>query len=344
MQPQYGPPPGYAAPPQYAMPPQAPVQQQMPQAQPAYAPPPPQGPAPTGSNPFTNPVSPGGGGASPRPRDMQGCLVAYAPLKFTKAGTEDNLTGVGKDQPNDRVTADLFVLDTNGRAIQFGGSPEWDQRPKPHTHQVVGPARFPSIWISNKTIVQALAPGGNALRGGLILGIIERSTFGNMPFNLVAVDDKPELMARALQIWNALTAGQLQYNEPTEIPGAAQWQPTQPQGQVQYVAPQQFQQAMATPGLTPQDQTWLAQQAAPAMPGYAQPQYAPPQQQPMQPQYAQPAAPQMAVPQGPPPPPGWTPQAWAGLNPEQQAQVASTFAQPQVAQMPQQVPGSPNPF
>jgi hypothetical protein len=324
MQPQY--PPNYSAPPQYAMPPQVPQyapQQQVPQAQPAYAP---QAtpPAPTGSNPFTNPAPPGGGGASPRPRDMQGCLVAYAPRKFTKAGTEDNLTGVGNDQPNDRVTADLFVLDTNGQPIAFGGSPEWERRPKPHTHQVVGPARFPGVWITNKTIVQALAPGGTALVGGLILGIIERSQVGQMPFNLIAVDDKPELMAKALQIWNALTAGQLQYNEPTEIAGAQGWNGNAPQGQVQYVAPQQ---------------------SAPVVPQYLQP--APVAQPAVDPAYAawqaqqaQSAVPQMAAPQGPPAPPGWAPQAWAGLTPEQQGQVLSTITQPQA----QQVPQNGNPF
>jgi hypothetical protein len=265
---------------------------------------------------------------------MQGCLVAYAPLKFTKAGTEDNLTGVGNDQPNDRVTADLFVLDTHGSPIMFGGSPEWERRPKPHTHQVVGPARFPGVWITNKTIVQALAPGGTALRGGLILGVIERSQVGQMPFNLIAVDDKPELMAKALQIWNALTAGQLQYNEPTEIPGAQGWSGNGvPQGQVQYVAPQQ-------PYAAPQ-------QAAPVVPQYLQP--APVAQPAVDPAYAawQAQQAQAAVPQGPPPPPGWNPQAWAGLTPDQQGQVLSTFAQPQApqpGQYGQPVPGAPNPF
>ena len=176
------------------------------------------------TNPFSSPAAPGAPDPAPRPRDLVGCLVAYSPREFTAAGAPGNEKGVGEganaSPPRDRVTADLIVLSTPGdQMIPFGGSPEWERKPTPHYLQVGGPARFDGVWVNNQTIVKALAPGGQPLLGQLILGVIERSTFGNMPFNLVAVDGTPN-MTRAIEIYTALAAGAMQYRQVMPIPGA----------------------------------------------------------------------------------------------------------------------------
>lgn len=321
-QPQYGAQPaqpGYAAPPQYAMP------------QPAPAPP---QPPVTGANPFTTPTAPGAGTLSPKIYDLEGALVAMSPTAFTAAGTGDNLTGFEGAPPRDRVTTNVFVLETRGNApLTFGGD---KTKGKPDTHTVAGPARFSGVWLSNQNIVVALAPGGQPQVGALILGRIVRSEVGRRPWNLVAVDGTSD-MDRALQIWNALTTNQLAYNEPQPIPGMVPQQA--PANSVQYVAPAQPGSAFS-PYAAPQ-QGYAAPYQPPAPQPSVDPAYAAWQAQQQVGQQFQPVAP--AVPQGPPPPAGWNPQAWAGLDPAQQQQVLSSFAQ-QSGQMPQTGPGNGNPF
>lgn len=172
------------------------------------------------TNPFSNPAAPGSGEPAPRPRDLVGCLVAYSPRHFTRAGDPGNEKGVGGSDPRDRVTADLIVLSTPmDQPIVYGGMPEWEQDPRPHYLSVGGPARFDGVWVSNQTIVNALAPGGQPLAGQLVLGRIERSDFGRKPFNLVAVAGTP-LMEKAIEIYTSLAAGAMQYRQPQLIPGA----------------------------------------------------------------------------------------------------------------------------
>ena len=170
------------------------------------------------TNPFSSPAAPGAPDPAPRPRDLVGCLVAYSPKVFTAKGEPGNTEGYEGNEPQDRVTADLIVLDTNGQAIAFGGFPEVDAKPRPHHLTVVGPAKFEGVYVKNSTIVKALAPGGQPLVDQLILGRIERSTFGQRPFNLVAVAGTP-FMDKAIQIYTALAAGALAYNTPQPIPG-----------------------------------------------------------------------------------------------------------------------------
>jgi hypothetical protein len=270
----------------------------------------------SGQNPFTNPDAPGGGEKAPRPRDMVGALVAYSPRIFTPAGAPGNTTGVGKSEPRDRVTADLIILETPA-PIMFGGSPEWDQGPKPHTHTVTGPARFTGVWVSNGNIVKALAPGGQPLVGAMVLGRIERSTQGQLPFNLVAVVGTPD-MDKAVQIYSALNLGQLAYNEPQLIAGGAYAVPA-PANTVSYAPPVAAPQPVVDPAYA----AWQAQQAAQAA-GMAAVQAGFPGAQ-VIPGY--PVAPPAPV--APPPPVGWTQAGWDGLSPEQKAQVqASLPAQP----------------
>jgi hypothetical protein len=282
-------------------------------------------------NPFTAaPEMGASGAAAPRPRDMVGALVAYAPLGFTAAGAPGNTTGVGNSPPRSRVTADLYVLDTGGQWIQFGGSPEWDQQPTPHYLMGVGPMRFSGVWVSNSTIVNALAPGGQPMVGQMILGRIVRSEIGNKPFNLQT--PTPEDIARATQIWSALQMGSVRYNEPQPIPGAPVPQPKQqpgPSGPLQQVA-------------YPQPQT-APVYAAPQPQGYA-PTYAPPPAPAYQPPSTVPAPQAAPVAPAGPTPPGWDPAVFASLPDFQKQQVWASLQQQQ-APAPVPAPqGTPNPF
>lgn len=314
------------------------------------------------TNPFSSPAAPGAPEPAPRPRDLVGCLVAYSPRAFTPAGAPGNDKGVGNSEPRNRVTADLIVLDTPRGPIAFGGSPEWEQDPKPHYLAVAGPAKFDGVWISNQTIVNALAPNGQPLLGQLVLGVIERSTFGQKPFNLVAVDGTPA-MEKAIDIYNRLSMGAAQYNTPQPIPGAPVPQgrnaptgaPMPPANSVSYgYAPSPVPQAPTA---------WMGQQPpAPVMPPVPQ---APPVAPTAPAAPAQPsaltslAAPDMAafaawqaqqalaaqfpgstgVPIPPATPPvnglepvllqqGWTPESWATLNDNEKSQVRVSVGLP----------------
>jgi hypothetical protein len=263
------------------------------------------------TNPFSSPAAPGAGAPAPRPRDLEGCLVAYAPRVFTPAGAPGNTTGVGKSDPRDRVTTDVYLLESiPGRPVLFGGSPDYEADPKPHTHTVTGPARWSGAWVSNSNIVKALAPDGHPLVGQMLLGRIARSEVGNKPWNLVDVAGTPD-MDKAIAIWSALQMGGATYNEPIPLnPTAAAAansisyapSPTPPAPTAWTVPPTAPvpNGAPAAPPVDPAYAAWLATQPVP-----------------------QPPAPPVA-PTGPPPhlqAQGWTATSWATLTPAQQGQV-----------------------
>ena len=256
------------------------------------------------TNPFSSPAAPGAGAPAPRPRDLEGCLVAYAPRVFTPAGAPGNTTGVGKSDPRDRVTTDVYLLESlPGRPVLFGGSPDYEADPKPHTHSITGPARWSGAWVSNTNIVKALAPDGHPLVGQMVLGRIARSEVGNKPFNLVDVAGTPD-MDKAIAIWSALQMGGATYNEPVPLAGAPV---PAPANSVTYAPnpnppqPTAWTVPPTAPPVDPAYAAWLATQAA------ATPVPQPP-----------------AAPAGPPPhllAQGWTATSWATLTPQQQAQV-----------------------
>lgn len=237
-------------------------------------------------SPFTSPAAPGVAGVAPKIYELAGCLVAFSPTQFTRAGEGDNKTGYGKDEPRDRITTNIFVLETPaGQPVAIGRT---DPTSAP-THMMTGPARFQGVWMSSQNIVAALAPGGQALVGAMILGRVVRSEVGNKPWNLQAVDGTQD-MDRAIAIWSALQLGQLAYNEPTPL------NPVAAPNVVQYGAP--MGNGYAPSPTPPQPTAW-------AVPPVAQP--------PMPPQPPAVPAHLAAL--------GWNAQSWAGLTPEQQGQV-----------------------
>lgn len=295
------------------------------------------------NNPFTNASAPGSAEPAPRPRDLAGCLVAYAPTSFTPAGAPGNETGYNGDKPRDRVTTDLIILATpNGAPVQFGGHPEVDSDPKPHDRMVYAPAKFTGVWVSNVNIVAALAPGGNVAHGQMVLGRVERSSVGQKPFNLVPVGQ--EDMAQAVGIWSQIQMGGLPYRPATNLQGGPIAPPQAPANSVSYAQPQFPAQAYAPPAPAqptyqpqPVQQQWPAQPApvaAPSWPQPAAPQWsgavAPvpaydPAAAAIAAQFPQaapiPQAPAPAAPVAAPPPPGWSAEAWQQVPPQQRADI-----------------------
>lgn len=164
-------------------------------------------------SPFTNPAAPGVAGVAPKIYELAGCLVAFSPTALTPAGVGDNKTGYGKDEPRDRITTSIYVLETPGNQPITIGRTEPASAP---THTMVAPARFSGVWMSAQNIVAALAPGGQVLVGAMILGRVVKSEVGNKPWNLVAVEGTPD-MDVAVRIWSAIQMGQLTYTEPTPL-------------------------------------------------------------------------------------------------------------------------------
>lgn len=252
------------------------------------------------TNPFSSPAAPGAGSTAPKIYELDGCLVAFAPRSLTKAGEGDNKTGYGKDEPRDRITTDIYLLETaNGQPITLGRS-EPGAAP---SHTVAAPARFTGVWMSAENIVRALAPGQQALAGQMVLGRVAKSEVGNKPWNLNDVAGTPD-MDKAIAIWSALQMGGAAYNEPVPLAGTPV---PAPPNSVSY----------APSPNPPQPTAWTVPPTAPpADPAYAAW---------LASQNAAPAAPQPpAAPAGPPQhllAQGWTATSWATLTPQQQGQI-----------------------
>ncbi len=299
---QYAPPaPAAPVPQQYAPQPQyaPPAPQPMAPPVPQYAPPAPQPAAPVaaavpapGTNPFQAPKI-AAATLTPRVKDLAGRLVAFRPTLF-EAEAPNNLAGPNQAKTQPRVTADCYVFD--GGTLVFGGSPDYDKKPTPHTHQVEPPAMFPGMWITSENIIRALTetpPGGRQqITPGLVLGRIVRSQVGNMPWNLEPVDMSGPEVAHCAMIFAQWQSGQSTPNQPVPLAQTA------PPPAYAYTPGSQYPGQPIQPPAAPQPM-------APA----PQPQYAPPA--PMPAPVPQPAA----VP--PFPPAG----AWAAV-PEQYAALS----------------------
>jgi hypothetical protein len=283
---------------------------------PQYAPPAPQPAAPVqsvpapGTNPFQAPKI-AAATLAPRIKDLAGRLVAFRPTLF-EPEAPNNLAGPNQAKTQPRVTADCYVFD--GGTLVFGGSPDYDKKPTPHTHQVEPPTMLPGMWITSENIVRALTEtpvgGRQQITPGLVLGRIVRSQVGNMPWNLEPVDMAGPEVAHCAAIFAQWQSGQSKPNQPVPLAQAA---PSALQTQTANA----YQAQYGIPAPNPAELAYAAQQQQYAQPpaGFA------PQPAPM-PQYAPPAPapmPQPAAPAGVPPfPPAG---AWAAV-PEQYAALS----------------------
>lgn len=213
------------------------------------------------------------GGVRPRIADLRNRTVIVQPLSIAR-----NVPGVQPGSLQDRITANIFVLD--GGPLEFGGKPE---KFVPHTLVVPTPFLAEGMYISQTNMVQALTaslPSPQKPQGGLVVGVITQGRANNPqhnpPWNIVALeagDPRRQLAASLLQ---AFFTGQFRNPEPQQT-GA----PTPPGGALAYThavtmphtaagqpvpnyAEFSSQPAPAGPQADPAYQAFLAQQATAA--------------------------------------------------------------------------------
>jgi hypothetical protein len=266
-----------------------------------------------------------------------------------------NVPGVQPGTFQDRITANIFVLD--GGPLEFGGKPE---KYVPHTLVVATPYLAEGIYISQSNLLTALnkaLPSPQKPSGGLVVGVIVQGKASkaehNPPWNLLTLDEGDPRKALASQLLQRFFTGQFVNPEPQETgtptPAAgalaythATTMPHTPNGQ-----PIPNLQEFSTP---------VAAAPAPApngAPSYAdlQAQMAALQAQ-MAGQAAAPAGTlpggfhsgQPAAPVTDVPPAGWQPEIWATLSPEQKAGIRASMAPAPAASAYAASPGGMPPF
>ena len=166
------------------------------------------------------------GGVRPRIADLRNRTVIVQPLSIAR-----NVPGVQPGSLQDRITANIFVLD--GGPLEFGGKPE---KFVPHTLVAPTPFLAEGMYISQTNMVQALTaslPGPGKPQGGLVVGVITQGRANNPqhnpPWNIVALeagDPRRQLAANLLQ---QFFTGQFRNPEPQQT-GA----PTPPGGALAY--------------------------------------------------------------------------------------------------------------
>jgi hypothetical protein len=292
------------------------------------------------------------GGTRPRIADLRNRCVIVQPIAIAR-----NVPGVQAGQVQDRITANIFVLD--GGPLEFGGKPE---KYVPHTLVVATPYVAEGVYISQTNLVAALLPSlpsPQAPQGGLVIGVIEQGRASkaefNPPWNLTLLDPADPRRGLAAQILQRFFTGQFVNPEPQQTgapmpPGGplaythATTMPHDPQtGQPIPNAAELQRQPAATPAAPAQDPQYLAWLAS--------------QQQAQQPAAAPVSAPAATMAPGPMPggfygvtgaappapvtdvpPAGWAPEVWATFSPEQKAAIRASMPQPVAAAPSSQYP------
>lgn len=168
-----------------------------PPAQPAT---PPANPAATdGADPFSGPAPQQPRG--PRLQEMYGRLLLILPTKLEEGIVSKFLGTDGKPQVQDRMTADVVILD--GGTIQYGGNPE-KLGGRPHDKTVEPPHRSTAMFISSKGLIsqcrEALAKRLAGQPGAMVLGRLavgEAKTGQAAPYLLTPPTEADKQTARA---------------------------------------------------------------------------------------------------------------------------------------------------
>jgi hypothetical protein len=289
----------------------------------AYAPQPaanPQYAAPGAAGDQFVPPIPTGGARPSLAKIGAGRHVLIFPTKIERDVVSNTFkNNDGSPQKNDRLTADIVVLD--GPPFMYGGS---TQKMTPDTLQAVpGPMseKFMGVYVSGKIVIGQCERSVDEKGRRSILGrLIQVPTQGQPGWKLDDPDENGKALARE---WFARHPEPDQFSAPAPQPQA---QPVQP-AQQQYAPP-------AAQAYAPQQQ--YVQQPMPVAPqAPAQPQYAPP---PPPPAPVAPAAPQpLAC------PPGIDP-AWFAQQPYEAQLYYVQQAQQQPQAPAQPAPGAQGPW
>lgn len=156
--------------------PAAPVAPSVPPAQ-FVAPPAAQSPAPApmapGADPFDDPAPQRPRG--PRVRDMFGRLLIIIPKEVEKVSRRDPKTGETKIQ--DRLTADVVIVDEGVGGVAYGGEPE-KLNGKPHDQVAQLPFRATNMFISAVAIISQCRDALDARKAGNPRMVLGRLTVG----------------------------------------------------------------------------------------------------------------------------------------------------------------------
>lgn len=166
------------------------------------------------------------GGVRPRIADLRGRCVIVQPLSIAR-----NVPGVQAGTTQDRITANIFVLD--GGPLEFGGKPE---KYVPHTLVVSTPYLAEGVYISQTNMVAALTPSlpsPQKPQGGLVIGVISQGRASkpehNPPWNLVVLEPNDPRRGLASHMLQQFFTGAFVNPEPQQT-GA----PTPPGGALAY--------------------------------------------------------------------------------------------------------------
>lgn len=273
------------------------------------------------SQPFNDPAPIGG--VRPAIRDLEGRIVIITP---TFIATVPNQLSREPGATQERVTADIMVVD--GGPLDFGGNPTGagNKPPTPHTLRVSVPWKATGVYISQTNMVDALRArvGKGVVLGRITRGIASRP--GNAPpWNLVKVEMNDPGYALALQVRDAHDSATLVNPEPQPIDGA----PPATLAHTHAVTQPHTAQDTAIANGTPLAAAVTAAAAAlPPPPPNIPPAVWATMTAEQHAMFAPPAAPA-----APAPPAGWTTEFWAQLTDEQRNAISG--AQPA---------GIPNPY
>jgi hypothetical protein len=160
------------------------------QAPPGYSP-------PAGGDPFGQPAP---REKRPRPIDMYGHLIMIIPKRIEYGVESSTLKNTdGTRQKQDRLTADVIILDVSpDRPLDYGGSPE-KVPPTPHSKRITEPTRFVDMYLSGKGLVSqcrdALAKRQRN-EPGMVLGRLTREAGENKPWLLAPYTEEEAAVAR----------------------------------------------------------------------------------------------------------------------------------------------------
>ncbi len=261
------------------------------------------------ASPFVDPSV--GGGLGLKVRDLENRVVIMIPTSYNPSAP-----ALEQGKTQEQIIADVFVI-SGPSPLRFGSNITTGS---PDTHSVAVPYYATGVMLSHVNIVRALKPHVGT---GIVLGRIERGTTqtrGNSrPWNLQPLADSlspaqaqgmgiPQAQIdsdrmereRAGALWADRTVGTFVNPTPVSL--------TAPQAQQQY-QPTQYPQVQQQPA-----QAQYQQQPT---------QYPQAQQQPAQAQYQLQPAPAAA---DIPCPAGWNSTVWAGLSPQNKAQIAASMA------------------
>lgn len=200
------------------------------------------------------------GGVWPAKPELLGRLVAFVVKGHNPNAT---ITIGGKVSPAPEVEVDIFVID--GGPLEFGGKYPINGDAHTPPNQVIDtPCVFKDVRYSGVNFVSALK---DAIGGGPVVGVVERSTFGQHPYNITKLESGHPRRTLAAQFWGTLMTGGFANPEPKPIPGRGAPTPgANPYAQPEAVAPPGFEAIWGTM-TDAQKAVILGQQpAAPAQP------------------------------------------------------------------------------